>query len=41
MPKDNAFNIQENEKIIDIFERILEFHNKIQSGEGLKILTPN
>ena len=39
--KDNAFNIQENEKIIDIVERILEFHNKIQSREGLKLLTPN
>ena len=41
MPKDNAFKIQENEKIIDIVERILEFNNKIQSGQGLKILTPN
>ena len=39
--KDNAFKIQENEKIIDIFERILEFNNKTQSGKGLKILTPN
>ena len=41
MPKDNVFKIQENEKIIDIVERILEFNNKIQSGQGLKILTPN
>ena len=41
VPKDNAFKIQENEKIIDIVERILEFNNKIQSGQGLKILTPN
>ena len=32
MPKDNAFKIQENEKIIDIVERILEFNHKIQSG---------
>ena len=41
LPKDNAFKIQENEKIINIAERILEFNSKIQSGEGLKILTPN
>ena len=32
MPKDNAFKIQENEKIRDIVERILEFNHKIQSG---------
>ena len=41
VPKDNAFKIEENEKIIDIVERILEFNNKIQSGQRLKILTPN
>ena len=41
VPKDNAFKIQDNEKIIDIFETILEFNNKIQSGQGLKMLTPN
>ena len=41
LPKDNAFKIQENEKIIDIVERILEFNNKIQSEQRLKILTPN
>ena len=28
-------------KIIDIVERILEFNNKIQSLQGLKILTPS
>ena len=28
-------------KIVDIVERILEFNNKIQSGQGLKILTTN
>ena len=39
--KDNAFKIEENEKTIDIVERILEFNNKIKSGQGLKILTPN
>ena len=41
MPKDNAFKIQDNEKIIDIVETILEFNNKIHSGQGLKMLTPN
>ena len=25
----------------DIVKRILEFNNKIQSGQGLKILTPS
>ena len=40
-PKDDAAKIEENEKIIDIVERILEFNNKIQSGEALKILTPS
>ena len=38
-PKDDAAKIEENEKIIDIFERIIEFNNTIQSGQGLKILT--
>ena len=41
VPKDNAFKIQQNEKAIDVFEKILEFNNKIQWGQGLKILTPN
>ena len=41
VPKDNAFKIQDNEKIIDIVEMILEFNNKIQSGQELKMLTPN
>ena len=35
-PKDNPFKIEENEKIMDIVERILEFSNRIQSGQGLK-----
>ena len=39
--KNNTFKIEENEKIIDIVESILEFNDKIQSGQGLKILTPN
>ena len=33
--------IEENEKIIDIDERILELNNKIQPVQGLIILTPN
>ena len=41
VPKDNTFKIEENEKIIDIVERILEFNNKIQWGQGLQIPTPN
>ena len=41
IPKDDAAKIEENEKTIDIFERILEFNNKIQSGQGLKILIPS
>ena len=27
--------------MIDIIERILQLNNKIQSGQGLKIITPN
>ena len=42
IPKDdNVAKVEENEKIIDIAERILELDNKIQSEQGLKILTPN
>ena len=41
VPKYNTFKIGENEKIIDTVERILDFNDKIQSGQGLKILTPN
>ena len=41
VPNDNEFKIEENEKMIYLVERILEFNNKIQSGQGLKILTPN
>ena len=40
VPK-KTFKIEKNEKIIDIIERILEFNNKNQLGQGLKILTPN
>ena len=41
MPKDKSFKIEENEKIIDIVERIIELNNKNQLRGGLKILTPN
>ena len=34
--KDNAFKIEEDEKIKDVVEEILEFDNKIQSGQGVK-----
>ena len=38
-PKDDAAKTDENEKIIDVVERILELNNKIQSGQELEILT--
>ena len=34
-------NIEENGKVIDIVERILELNSEKQLGIGLKILTPN
>ena len=34
-------NIEENGKVIDIVERILELNSKKQLGIGLKILTPH
>ena len=40
-PKDDAAKIEKNEKITDTVERTLEFNNKIQSAQGLKILTPS
>ena len=39
MPKNKKFIL--NKEIINIVEKILEFNRKEQSGEGLKILTPN
>ena len=39
MPNDNKLKTKENEKIIDVVERILELNNKNQLGEGLRILT--
>ena len=40
-PKDDAAKIKENEKIIDIVEKIFEFNNEIQWRQGLKIVTPS
>ena len=36
VPKDNTFKIEEDEKVIDIVKRILEFNDKIQSRQGIK-----
>ena len=41
VPKNKISKVEENEKIIDIVERILDLNSEKQSGEGLKILTPN
>ena len=41
MPEDKRFKIDENEKIIDVAKKILEFNNKIQSEQRLKIAKPN
>ena len=40
-PKSNANKIEENNKIIDKVEYILNFNEENQQGSGLKILTPN
>ena len=39
--KCKEFKFEENEKIIDIIERILYFNQLNQSGQGLKILAPS
>ena len=43
VPKDEVSKFEENEKIIDIVERILELNSEKEQGLGLglKILTPN
>ena len=41
VPKDKISKVQENEKINDIVEGILELNSKKQLGYGLKILIPN
>ena len=40
MLKNDKLKNEENEKIIDVVEKILEFDRQKQ-GQGLKILTPN
>ena len=39
--EDNAPKIGTNKQIIDLVESILEFNNKFQLGQGIKILTLN
>ena len=41
LPENKRVKIEKNEKIINIIERILYFNQLDQSGEGIKILTPN
>ena len=41
VPENKTFKIEENKKIIDIVERILDLNSKKQLEQGLKILTPN
>ena len=41
VPKDKVSRVEENEKIIDIVERILELNNEKKKGLRLKIITPN
>ena len=41
VPKEKLFKIEQNEKIIDIVEKILELNSENQLGLGLKILTPS
>ena len=40
-PADDLLKTEENEKIIDVVESILEINDKIQSGQGIKYLIPN
>ena len=40
VPEKKTFKIEENKKIIDIVERILELNSEKQLWIGLKILTP-
>ena len=41
VPKDKVSRVEENEKIINIVERILELNSKKQLEPALKILAPN
>ena len=40
VPKDKVSRVEENKKIIDIVESLLELNNENQFGLGLKVLTP-
>ena len=41
VPENKTFKTEENKKMTNIVKRILYFNNLEQSGQGLKILTPN
>ena len=41
VPENKTFKIEQNEKIINIVEHIFYFNELEQSGQGLKMLTPN
>ena len=41
VPEDRKFMIEENEKVINIVERIFYLNELDQSGQELKILTPD
>ena len=41
MPKDKVSKVEENKKIIDIVEKILDLNSEKQSGKGSKMVTPN
>ena len=41
VPENKRFQIEENEKIINIVDRILYFNQLEKKGQGLKILTSN
>ena len=38
---ENEIEIEKPSEILDIVEKILEFNNQDQEGQGLKILTPD
>ena len=38
---EDKIEIEKPDKILKIVEKILNFNKEIQSGRGLKILTPN
>ena len=41
VPENKTFKIEENKRIIDIVEKILQLNREKQLGQGFKILTPN